>query len=571
MEKENFMQIASNFYDAVQDQDNASKPNSKDLSFVASCMIPTRTRAEVDLLYSDCERRLEIIKSIHDYVSGTDSGLATEIWNSVQIAAFWAFLFTISLQQLVDIEIFLRNSSSPDGSQLLTRLYRLQVDVNQIERMLNTFFAMSSMNKQVPLNMHVNRDRNVVKQCLERDQSHCVAQSQTRASGSLVPTASEKTRRIFVLGVGNLGVLFATSLAKLAPRPPITLVVHRKELLEQWASDPSLKISRNGVSERMTGFDIEWWTDQKPDHGVVKHVADGGAIPNLLVTTKASAALPEIDRLRRYLDENSVVAFAQNGMCKLWPPHGHAYNSHRYASRPPPSWLACVTTHGVTSRGRYTSEHASVADLKIGSVLSGPQGGASSTYLAEQLARAPFLHGQQVLRADLWTLQLEKLVVNCIINPLTALLRCKNGYLFEKTEGPLMRLIDVLLAEASAVLQHVIQHPSTDTILDDARNTTSVIDRQMLLERFSQTRLKQMLLVVGHKVRDNTSSMLQDVRAGRQTEIQDFNGWLVDVAAFLDPGLDTSNHELLIELVENGVDVDETSIESHFPVLSGQV
>ncbi|KAG7118915.1 hypothetical protein HYQ45_018990 [Verticillium longisporum] len=49
MAKENFMQIASNFYDAVQDQDNASKPNSKDLSFVAS--------------------RLEIIKSIHDYVS----------------------------------------------------------------------------------------------------------------------------------------------------------------------------------------------------------------------------------------------------------------------------------------------------------------------------------------------------------------------------------------------------------------------------------------------------------------------------------------------------------------------
>ncbi|EEY20808.1 conserved hypothetical protein [Verticillium alfalfae VaMs.102] len=345
--------------------------------------------------------------------------------------------------------------------------------------------------------------------------SRTQAQSQTQASGSLVPSASEKTRRIFVLGVGNLGV--------------------------------------------------------KPDHGVVKHVADGGAIPNLLVTTKASVALPEIDRLRRYLDENSVVAFAQNGMCKLWPPHGRAYTSHRYASRPPPSWLACVTTHGVTSRGRYTSEHASVADLKIGSVLPGPQGGASSTYLAEQLARAPFLHGQQVLRADLWTLQLEKLVVNCIINPLTALLRCKNGYLFEKPDGPLMRLIDVLLAEASAVLQHVVQHPSTDTILDDARNTASAIDRHMLLERFSQTQLKRMLLVVGHKVRDNTSSMLQDVRAGRQTEIQDFNGWLVHMAAFLDPGLDTSNHELLIELVENGVDVDEASIESHFPVFSGQV
>ncbi|KAG7138885.1 hypothetical protein HYQ45_003931 [Verticillium longisporum] len=132
MEKQNFMQIASSFYDAVQDQDNASKPNSKDLSFVAMCMNPTRTRAEVDFLYSDVERRLEIIKSIHDYISSTGSELATEIWKSVQIASFWAFLFTISVQQLVDIEIFFRNNSSPDRVSLEMRLFLLQTEPNSV-------------------------------------------------------------------------------------------------------------------------------------------------------------------------------------------------------------------------------------------------------------------------------------------------------------------------------------------------------------------------------------------------------------------------------------------------------
>ncbi|EGY19773.1 uncharacterized protein VDAG_01789 [Verticillium dahliae VdLs.17] len=166
MEKQNFMQIASSFYDAVQDQDNASKPNSKDLSFVAMCMNPTRTRAEVDFLYSDVERRLEIIKSIHDYISSTGSELATEIWKSVQIASFWAFLFTISVQQLVDIEIFLRNNSSPDRVSLEMRLFLLQTEVSQIERMLDNFFASSCRKKQVPPDMIIKRDQNLAKQSL---------------------------------------------------------------------------------------------------------------------------------------------------------------------------------------------------------------------------------------------------------------------------------------------------------------------------------------------------------------------------------------------------------------------
>lgn len=46
--------------------------------------------------------------------------------------------------------------------------------------------------------------------------------------------------------------------------------------------------------------------------------------------------------------------------------------------------------------------------------------------------------------------------------------------------------------------------------------------------------------------------MLQDVRAGRTTEIRAFNGWLVETAALLDPNLRLLTHENLIVSVETG-------------------
>ncbi|CCF42569.1 ketoisovalerate reductase, partial [Colletotrichum higginsianum] len=68
------------------------------------------------------------------------------------------------------------------------------------------------------------------------------------------------------------------------------------------------------------------------------------------------------------------------------------------------------------------------------------------------------------------------------------------------------------------------------------------------MDRFSQSRLKEMLYDVGFKVRDNTSSMLQDVRAGKQTEINEFNGWLVETAGYLDDNLDITHHQILVDL-----------------------
>ncbi|CAH0044039.1 unnamed protein product [Clonostachys solani] len=364
-------------------------------------------------------------------------------------------------------------------------------------------------------------------------------------------------RRVFILGVGNLGRLYASYLSKLADPPPITLVLHRRELLEQWHAGQGIEITRSGATDRNKDFDVQYWTESPPpDHGAAHEILTPSpgspsssprrTIGNIIVATKASAALPQADRLRRYLDGSSTVAFAQNGMSKLWPPHGQTYVSHRYPGGDAPNFVACITTHGVTSVAPFRSTHASLADAKVGLVLPSEENPRGADYLMDRIAAAPHLDSQLVSRPDLWVLQLEKLVINSVINPLSALLRCQNGVLFESRTGPLSQVMDRLLDETSKVLQALVRHPSSSDIL------TPEVDRDALLRRFGADPLRELLWTVGDKVKENTSSMLQDVRAGKPTEIRDFNGWIVDMARFLDQELDVTAHVDLIALVEGG-------------------
>lgn len=343
-------------------------------------------------------------------------------------------------------------------------------------------------------------------------------------------------RRIYILGVGNMGRLYATSLAKLPSPPPITLVFHRKELLSDWEASGGVEMTRLGITERDNKalFDVEYWAESPPQDngGTVREILDGGQIGNLIIGTKASLAIPEVDRLRRYLGPRSTVAFTQNGMNMLWPPHGQTYVSSRYPSpSAAPNFVHCITGHGLINLGPFRSRHAALADVKVGPVL--PSGSAAETYLIEQIAAAPHLDSVAVSRADLWALQLEKLVFNTVINPLTAVLRVKNGVLFASQEGPLVAVIDRLLHETSAVYRSLVSHPSTAEILA-ASPSELTLARRRLDERFSFARLRSIMWEFGLRVGENRSSMLQDVTAGKGTEIRDLNGWIVDMARFID-------------------------------------
>ncbi|KAI1824840.1 ketoisovalerate reductase [Xylaria intraflava] len=368
-------------------------------------------------------------------------------------------------------------------------------------------------------------------------------------------------RRIYILGVGNIGRLYAICLSKLANRPPITLVVHRKELLERWAADPGIELTRHGELHRSADFDIEWWTDTAPEGANRVEVAGGGVISNLIIATKASDAVPQVDKLRRYLNSESTVSFTQNGMCKLWPPLGDAYVRARFPGGTSPNWVACVTTHGVTSLGPFKSIHAAPANVLVGPVMASGAGKKQMNDLIQDIVDAPDLNARQVPTKELWIAQLEKLVVNAIINPLTAVLRCQNGELLAIRDDALPVVIDKLLSEASQLLCALILHPESDQILRsgdvheaeisrDAAAESLQASREQLIERFSFPQLRRMVLDVGAKVVKNTSSMLQDVRAGKQTEIDDINGWLLDTAKLVNKGRRLPAHEKLVMLVK---------------------
>ncbi|QPG95663.1 hypothetical protein C2857_001603 [Epichloe festucae Fl1] len=423
-------------------------------------------------------------------------------------------------------------------------------------------------------------------------------------------TKTDLDKRIFILGVGNIGRLYASLLAKHPNPVPITLVVHRKELLSQWVAGEGVRLTHHRGSgktpDKNKDFDIEWWTETRPRCGPVREVADGGKLHNLFISTKASAAMLEADRLRRYLDKSSSLVFAQNGMSKLWPPHGPIYVASRYHAGNAPNFSACVVNHGVLSTGPFQSTHTAPADASIGPVLwttnpppppllllqhtqqqqqqkqqSVPA--ADADFLTSYIAATPLLNTKLVSSGQLWLLQLEKLAINAVINPLTALLRCKNGDLVASRdpEDPLVRVLDKLLGETSAVLQALINHDSSTDILvsymyyymraqriqnpPDSGNhhgqgTNLARVRSELTERFSQPSLKFKLYTFGEKVGGNRSSMLQDVEAGKKTEVRDFNGWIADMADFLDTSLDVTVHRGLIELIESCKTLDKEEL-----------
>ncbi|KAG6005762.1 hypothetical protein E4U21_007713 [Claviceps maximensis] len=397
-------------------------------------------------------------------------------------------------------------------------------------------------------------------------------------------TETDLVKRIFILGVGNIGRLYATHLARHHNPVPITLVVHRKELLFQWVASEGICLTQCGSGKTIKNkdFTIEWWTETKPLYGPAREVADGGKLRNLFISTKTSFAVMEADRLRRYLDKSSSVVFAQNGMSKLWPPHGPLYMTSRYPPGNTPNFSACVVNHGVLSTGPFHSIHMAPANASLGpvfwnadsSLLQAQQKRRKSAltgvdFFLDYIATAPLLDTKLVSSGELWLLQLDKLVMNAVINPLTALLRCKNGALFTSRdpEDPLVRLLDKVLEETSAVLQALINHDtSTDMLVsyaqqflqsgeshhcDDEVKSTLIRIRSELMERFSLPNLKSKLYAFGKKVGENRSSMLQDVEAGKSTEIRDFNGWIADMATFLDTRLDVTAHRGLVDLIEN--------------------
>jgi 2-dehydropantoate 2-reductase len=161
--------------------------------------------------------------------------------------------------------------------------------------------------------------------------------------------------------------------------------------------------------------------------------------------------------------------------------------------------------------------------------VSGFDNAESANKLMELLLSTPALVPSKVPSSELLRIQLRKLVVNAVINPLTVVFDCYNGEIFKPERDP---LIEKLVAEISAVTRRILleDNPEAD------------------LEEFSSQRLEEVVRDIGAKTATNISSMRQDVLAGRETEIDYINGYVVRRAKEFDIACDCN--EQVVQFVK---------------------
>lgn len=212
-----------------------------------------------------------------------------------------------------------------------------------------------------------------------------------------------------------------------------------------------------------------------------------GSISHLLVTTKAYDVDAAVATCAGQLAPGAAVLLLVNGM-GLAPPLQQRYPG------------ACVYS-GTTTDGAYRLGPRHVRHAGTGETRLGRQGQAQPPpWFADWQRAITQCRWDADIDAALWA----KLAVNCVINPLTAVHGCRNGELAARAE--LSEQVDLLCREISQISYA-------------AGFTTT-----------AQTLRRSVDAVIAGTA-DNRSSMLQDVAAGRATEIDAITGHLLQVAA----------------------------------------
>ena len=212
-------------------------------------------------------------------------------------------------------------------------------------------------------------------------------------------------------------------------------------------------------------------------------------ISHLLVTTKAYDVCSAIDSVTHRLNPDCNVILLSNGM---------GFQDKVLASLPSLNIYCGTTTEGAHRLAAGHVRHAGSGETRIG--FAAESAGDSRPEWFHQWERAI---DNSVWDSDIQSALWTKLAVNCVINPLTALNRCHNGEL--GVGKSLANQVAPLRDEVAAVCR--------------AEGHAEVAEA-----------LPRITAAVIQSTSNNRSSMLQDVDAGRLTEIDYITGYLLDVA-----------------------------------------
>lgn len=305
---------------------------------------------------------------------------------------------------------------------------------------------------------------------------------------------------LHIIGAGSIGLLWAVRLQQAGL--PVTLILRNAERLAAWQQQQG-QVELTDPAQQ-----------QHSSNSLAAELPEASTpIQRLIVATKAYAAEPAVRNLLSRLPPDAEIILLQNGMGSQQA-ISQLLDTRRvyYASVTDGAWRP-------SARQLIWAGHGQT-------LLGDPRQGPTPPWLADWQNRGLTVEWHQDISAVLW----RKLAINCVINPLSVLHDCTNG--------ELPALAQDRLQELTAELQQLLTTVGTPVSLDILR-----------------TQLDRII----HQTAANSSSMRQDVHAGRRTEIKYILGYALrcaDRLALPLPALHRLEDELQTYLATHGLPIE---------------
>jgi len=295
---------------------------------------------------------------------------------------------------------------------------------------------------------------------------------------------------IYILGAGAMGCLWAAHLqtSLKASSPPKTTPSRAVSLNTRSLGFISTRPQAAANLEFSLHSPFLPYINDSKDFSIPVYQTLGE--PNtsniILVCTKSYDALPALNKLKKQITPQTCLVLFQNGLGSQ-----HAI----LEAFPNNAIFAAVTTEGVNRVSPSKVIHAGQGLTSIGA-LNAQVDNADTLDKCLSLLAHPGINLKKT--ENIWCSLWNKLAINCAINPFTALLNCPNGELMTQ---PYFQTTWPKLKQELALMLDAAGYPC------------------------EEGKLEQIVYEVIDNTKHNISSMLQDIRLKKQTEINDINGF----------------------------------------------
>lgn len=269
---------------------------------------------------------------------------------------------------------------------------------------------------------------------------------------------------------------------------------------------------------------------------------NNGPINCVLLCTKATDAVAAIESIWHRLNQSpsvSKIIILSNGALAI---RDSIYK--HFGNQLGVELILGTTTHGAHA----ATPNVSNQPAKSYDIIHAGDGSTHCTDIdfirvCQSVGYDSAVQSELLMNIILW----KKLAVNCVINPLTAIHNVKNGQLLaSEHQGQDTKVIRRILEEISQVAILEMKELTEQEIQKEEGDSLS----ESMLSSLSVSSLEEFVFKIMLDTSNNISSMLQDVRANRVTEVQFLNGYVVSLGKEKH-GIDCPVNEKMVRLVEN--------------------